>query len=130
MTGRRLRLHGGCPDCGSDMILRQSKVAKSGWFYGCVRYPACTSTHGAHADGTPLGIPANSRTRDARRRAHAEFDRLWNSATSSGRKAARERAYKWLAETMGIPPAECHIGRFDFHQCEQVITLVRQVRGA
>lgn len=31
-------------------------------FFGCVGCPRCRATHGAHADGSPLGIPANAET--------------------------------------------------------------------
>lgn len=30
-----------CPDCQAQMRLRESKT---GWFYGCSRYPACRGT--------------------------------------------------------------------------------------
>ena len=34
---------------------------------------------------------------------------------------ARVSAYKWLAEALGIDPADCHIGMFDVDLCQRVI---------
>ena len=52
-----------CPECGARMPWQMSKY---GGFYSCERYPICKGTHGAHPDGSPLGIPANWATKDAR----------------------------------------------------------------
>lgn len=117
------RLEGACPDCGSDMVLRDSRF---GLFYGCVRYPACDCTHGAHNDGTPLGVPANKETRQARMDAHAVFDRLWKGATKGGKSAARKKAYRWLREQLGLSKEECHIGRFDIEMCKKVIAVCEE----
>lgn len=107
-----------CPDCGAPMLLRNSRYGK---FYGCSRFPACKAAHGAHPDGRPLGIPANAETKAWRMRAHDAFDQLWKS----GRMSRRE-AYAWLRTTMGLGKADCHIGRFDIDQCQQVIAVCRQ----
>ena len=107
-----------CAECGSPMELRNSRYGK---FWGCVSFPACRGTHGAHADGRPLGTPADQATKQARMRAHAAFDRLWKSG-----RLRREAAYLWLAERLGIPRDECHLGRFDAAQCARVIELVAQ----
>lgn len=66
-----------CGECGSPMVLRRSKF-KSGVFYGCSTYPACTGTHSAHRSGKPHGVPANQETRRWRRQAHAAFDTMWS----------------------------------------------------
>ena len=95
------------------MKLRPSRY---GQFYGCTRYPACQGTHGAHADGTPLGIPANRETKEARMAAHAAFDQLWQDGQMS-----RNRAYQVLRDLMGMTQEEAHIGRFTKEQCEQLI---------
>jgi ssDNA-binding Zn-finger/Zn-ribbon topoisomerase 1 len=102
------------------MVLRESRF---GLFYGCVRYPACDTTHGAHADGTPLGVPANKETRQARMAAHAAFDQLWQGATKAGKKSARHKAYAWLREQLDLTKEECHIGRFDKAMCQRVIEV-------
>ena len=114
------RLEKACPECGSDMVL---KGGKYGRFYGCVRYPACDAAHGAHADGTPLGVPADKETKLARIAAHSAFDKRWKASTKAGIKAARKRAYDWLREQLGLSKSECHIGRFDKEMCKRVIEL-------
>lgn len=105
-----------CPDCGSEMRLRQSRY---GTFYGCIRYPDCKAAHGAHADGRPLGIPANKETKEWRIKAHAAFDQLWKTG---GMK--RKAAYRWMRDAMELSADEAHIGRFDIAACRKLITLV------
>jgi ssDNA-binding Zn-finger/Zn-ribbon topoisomerase 1 len=130
MSGQSLT----CPDCGGTMRLKSSRF---GPFYGCSNWPACDCTHGAHPNGEPLGIPADKETRQARTAAHAVFDPLWQNwqeaysgAPEPGRKkakdnnlkrAARYRAYVWLASTLDLPFSECHIGLFDKATCARVI---------
>lgn len=125
-----------CPECGSRMILRRSR---HGLFYGCAKFPKCTATHGAHPDGTPLGIPAGPETKQARIRAHEVFDRLWkpietlyersldDSAKRRALKAARRRAYAWLRATLELSEEECHIGRFDKTTCDRVVEICKGV---
>jgi hypothetical protein len=78
---------------------------------------SCDLAVGAHDDGTPLGIPADQPTRNARVRAHEAFDKLWR-----GGNISRVTAYQWLRKTMGMTPDEAHIGRFNVEQCERVVT--------
>ena len=115
------RLEAACPECGSDMVLRDSRF---GLFYGCVRYPACDATHGAHPNGDPLGVPANKETKQARMAAHDSFDQLWKGATKKGRKTARKEAYAWLREQLDLTKEECHIGKFDKRLCTLAIKLL------
>lgn len=107
-----------CPDCGSSMVLRQSKF---GLFYGCVEYPKCKAAHGAHADGRPLGTPANKKTKDARIRAHDSFDQLWKDKHMS-----RGEAYEWMQEAMELSEDEAHIGKFTIDQCDELEVLVEE----
>jgi ssDNA-binding Zn-finger/Zn-ribbon topoisomerase 1 len=104
-----------CPDCNADMVLRRSKY---GPFYGCSNYPRCTCKHGAHADGTPLGIPANKETRDWRIKAHDAFDQLWKGPR---RCMKRPEAYLWMQRMMCMSEDEAHIGRLNIEQCERLI---------
>jgi hypothetical protein len=117
------------------------KESKFGPFYGCENFPTCRSTHGAHPDGKPLGVPADKATKEARIAAHAQFDRLWkdiapsyviprNLARSARkrneyriRKRGRTRAYRWLAEQLAIPFEDCHIGAMDAATCARVAAL-------
>lgn len=87
-------------------------------FYGCTRYPACRTTHGAREDGTPLGKPGTRDERAARMQAHEWFDRLWKS-----RVRTREEAYAWLRERLPhLPP---HIAAMDVAQCAELVAAVR-----
>lgn len=117
-----------CPECGSKMILRETTKFK--WdngenrlFYGCVRWPACRGTHGAHPNGAPLGTPADSETKQARIRAHAAFDQLWKPARA---RMTQDEAYLWMQSKMGLKSSEAHIGKFNIEQCD---TLVRHVEA-
>ncbi len=113
-------LKNACPECKSDMILRNSKY---GLFYGCVNYPKCQSTHGAHntgkLQGEPLGIPADKETKEWRIKAHNVFDKLWKK---NGLK--RTEAYSLLQMIMGMEPEDAHIGKFNIRQCKKVIKLL------
>jgi ssDNA-binding Zn-finger/Zn-ribbon topoisomerase 1 len=97
------------------------KNSRYGLFYGCVNYPACRGTHGAHPDGRPLGIPATREVKLARIEAHAAFDRLWKEGG-----IRRRKAYQWLRSAMELPADKCHIGLFDLAQCQRVVQLVER----
>jgi len=105
-----------CPECGGQMVLRNSRY---GLFYGCTGYPECRAAHGAHADGRPLGTPADAATKKLRIEAHAVFDRLWKGGSMS-----RSAAYRWLREAMELSEAEAHIGRFTSEQCLALMAKV------
>lgn len=110
-----------CPECGDLMELRNSKY---GLFYGCVRYPECTGTHGAHNNsGEPLGIPANKETKEWRIRAHAAFDKVWKKYGYT-----RPESYRLLQTVMGMTAGEAHIGRFDKGQCQRLIRKIEKRR--
>lgn len=106
-----------CPLCKGRMLprLRRSDSAP---FWGCERFPSCKSTHGAHPNGRPLGIPGTPDTKAARRAAHAAFDPLWEQGYMH-----RNAAYDWLAKELGIPRRDVHIGAFSREQCERVTIL-------
>jgi len=110
-----------CPDCGALMVLRKSQ---HGPFYGCTCWPNCAATHGAHPDGTPLGIPGTREVKDARIAAHAAFDAFWRGAGMT-----RKRGYAWLQDLLGLIPEACHFGRFDVATCERVIEVIINARG-
>lgn len=105
-----------CPDCNSDMVLKYSRYGK---FWGCSTWPSCGATHGAHPNGKPLGIPANSATKKLRIEAHGKFDERWKR-----RSMTRKQAYRELQEIMNLPKKSAHIGRFDAAQCLTLITFL------
>jgi ssDNA-binding Zn-finger/Zn-ribbon topoisomerase 1 len=93
-----------------------------GKFYGCVRWPDCKGTHGAHqSTGEPLGIPANAETKKARILAHEAFDTLWKNG-----KMSRKEAYKWMQENLSLTKEEAHISRFDKETCERLILAIQE----
>lgn len=106
-----------CPECGSDMTLRTSKY---GLFYGCVTFPKCHASHGAHKEtGLPLGTPADKETKQWRIKAHDAFDTLWKDG-----KMKRTAAYQWMRTAMKLRKSEAHIGMFDIDKCKQLIDAV------
>lgn len=106
-----------CPECGAKMVLKTSKY---GPFYGCVRYPECDGTHGAHANsGKPLGIPADKETKEWRIKAHDKFDSMWKML---GYK--RSEAYQMLSDIMKLSKDKAHISMFDIEQCKKLISLL------
>ena len=98
-----------CPICHSPMVLRNSKYGK---FWGCSQWPTCNATHGAHPNGTPLGIPGDDATKKVRIDAHKKFDGWWK-----GEGLTRKEAYRNLQRIMNLSKAEAHIGRFTIAQC-------------
>lgn len=102
-----------CPECGAPMRLRMPSGFGNVW-YGCSTFPKCRGSHGAHPDGTPLGVPANAATKKARIEAHAWFDQLWKECGFS-----RKQAYSMLADQLGV--AIIHIGEQDIEGCNKVI---------
>lgn len=81
----------------------------------------CDAYVGCHKGTTkPLGRLANAELRQAKMAAHAAFDPLWKFTTLT-----RNAAYQWLANQLGIPRADCHIGMFDVDQCRLVVALCR-----
>ena len=85
-----------CPDCGAPMELVPSQLGEDRWYYRCTTYPDCRGSHGAHPDGSPLGIPADAETREYRKLAHAAFDKLWNGGgTFHGRKVRTSRPHAY-----------------------------------
>jgi ssDNA-binding Zn-finger/Zn-ribbon topoisomerase 1 len=106
-----------CPDCGSAMHLKDTRLGR---FYGCSQYPECRASHGCHPDGSPMGTPADKATREARQEAHRWFDILWESG-----QFTRGKAYRMLQGFMRMDQDECHIGKFSFVQCKQVVMFAR-----
>lgn len=83
----------------------------------------CDALVGCHPGGTgckPLGRLANPELRRAKQAAHAAFDPLWKS-----RQMGRREAYAWLADVLGIPKEQAHIGMFDVERCRAVVAAVR-----
>ncbi|USL90005.1 hypothetical protein [Vibrio phage vB_VpaS_CHI] len=117
-----------CDNCQSPRIVNADNCIIYGRNHG--DWPRvwfcrnCNAAVGCHP-GTnyPMGKMATSETRQARRRAHKHFDKIFRKHGIM----SRTDAYYWLARSMNIPKAECHISYFDAEQCERVVELSRNL---
>lgn len=120
-----------CPYCGTEASLLNGfqvygqKALLHGWdkknFYSCF---ICDALVGCHPGTTrPLGTMANRPLRKLRGQVHEVLDRSWKKAKDKG--AARLRAYGQLAEKLGIPDEECHVGMFDEQRCRDALEVLR-----
>lgn len=109
-----------CPAHGTNLERRNGKY---GAFYGCPHYPACdVIASKSNHDGQ--WHVSDASTRKMRIKAHEAFDRAWSAAGIS-----RGRAYKMLAEMLGLAQKDCHIQHFDAATCEKVIGLSPLIRN-
>ncbi|HHK5672978.1 TPA: zinc-finger-containing protein, partial [Serratia marcescens] len=120
-----------CDYCGKPaalvrgfVIYPHRKDLANGYYWSC---DPCGAYVGCHRDSNamPLGRLANAQLRAAKRLAHAAFDPLWKEF---GMK--RADAYQWLAEQLGIPGAECHIGMFDVDMCRRVQRVATEYKNS
>lgn len=99
------------------------------WYCDNGHEPAYVGCHKAHPvyspnGDTPLGRLADENLRTAKKEAHAFFDPLWREKIKF---RSRTEAYNWLANQLGIPVEECHIGMFDVDTCARVSGLCESV---
>jgi len=114
-----------CPYCGGTPVKVDSAEFYHGVDYGSVMAcRPCQAWVGFHQrkGGAPLGRLADARLRDAKKKAHAAFDRIWGKWHKL-RGNARWAGYQWLARHMNLPEVECHIGMFDLDQCRAVVEI-------
>lgn len=104
-----------CPDCGAKMVLRWSGKFNRN-FYGCTNFPKCRGTHGAHPDGSPLGVPGDTATKQGRIECHTLFDEVWKSENP---QLKRKNAYRLLAKLMGLRTEDAHISSFSLDDCRR-----------
>ena len=72
--------------------------------------------------GRPRTTPADDKTRQARQRAHAAFDPLWQT-----KRMTRREAYAWMARYLRTDPYHAHIGMLDIQMCNYLIDGARSV---
>lgn len=117
-----------CPYCGElaafvtgTVIYPHRPDLSRRMFYHCL---PCDAYVGVHSGTTrPFGRLADANLRRLRNRAHAAFDPVWK-----GGPLRRGAAYRWLAERLGVPAHECHIGGFDGPMCERVVRLMNDTK--
>jgi hypothetical protein len=117
-----------CPVCGKKMLLLESLTltypsGKKRLFWSCPMYPLCSVQHGAHPDGSPVGFPADAKTRRARTEAHEAFDALWR-----GLGMTRDAGYELLQEITGLSEDAAHIGKFNYDQCAALVAAVELLK--
>lgn len=115
-----------CPYCGKRAEFVDSAEVYHGRSYGMIYLcRPCDAYVGCHGNGkgdSPKGRLANAELRRWKIAAHDAFDSLWKYGPF---KRRRNAAYAWLAEQMGLPKEETHIGMFDVAQCQQVIQICK-----
>ncbi len=101
-------------------------------FWRCAPCDAWVGTHANSSKHAPLGRLANAELRQAKQAAHRAFDRLWKAKIRRDgcqKFEARQAAYAWLAERLGIDPKDAHIGMFDVDQCRRVVEVCKPFHG-
>lgn len=119
-----------CPYCGAPVVYRSADGiyrdnSRKTMLYVCSHYPKCDAYVRVHT-GTkiPMGSLANRELRTLRKEAHYYFDQLYKSGCMT-----RPDAYKWLADFIGAPLSEAHIGRLGEYYCKQVIEHSQKMLG-
>ncbi len=117
-----------CPYCGGQSVFVDSSEVYNrsyGMIYLC---RPCMAYCGVHKETeNSLGRLADYDLREAKKKAHAHFDPLWNKAIRLGRSkgSAKSAAYKWLSKELGIAPEFTHMGMMDIETCNKVIKICK-----
>lgn len=122
---------GKCPYCGSEPYITSSiRIYGRGThnLWVCTNYPECNSLVACHGTSNiPMGTMANPELRRLRMITHNAFDPLWRVDSSKRYFSTRDRAYKWLAQRLGIEDEEDgHIGMFDKDTCNRAIHVCNE----
>lgn len=110
-----------CPVCAAPLQLKPSRY---GLFYGCTmwRTTGCPGSERANLDGSPLVIPVDAETREARLAASASIDQLWKTG-----RMTRKQACEALAQRLEIPIAEGHVGVLTAAQCGALVVAAEEM---
>lgn len=115
-----------CGECTAPMRLVDAgpgeRYQEGRAYWRCSRAPGCTGVHGAHPDGSPLGIPGSRETNRARSQLHGLFDQLWKDRIFK----SRDDAYAWLRGVLRMSADDAHIARFDVATCQTVERFCRE----
>ena len=91
-----------CPVCHCALVIKENW---RGLYWCCPNSLVCQVSHGAHPDGSPLGIPATRYVRRLRVELHALLQTQWDQSD----KQQRKEMYIWLREHT----ESHHIARMD-----------------
>ena len=117
-----------CPYCGGKVVYRSADGiyrdnSKKINLYVCSHYPMCDAYVRTHQDtNIPVGSMANGKLRALRTTAHRYFDQLYKTGVMS-----KQEAYRWLADLIGAPLSEAHIGHLGEYYCKQVIDKCKEM---
>jgi hypothetical protein len=100
----------------STRALHADKSARK--YYWCDK---CKQSVSAHPDGKPHSIQADDRTRNERRKAHADIDCYMLITGMS-----KSRVYKRMAYLMRMKHDDLHLGYFDYELCCRFRTVLAQ----
>lgn len=108
---------GGPVECVRNSTIYGRDYGDWPWLFVC---QSCRAYVGLHPfTGIPLGTLADGPTREARKKAKAAFNPLWEDGHMS-----RSNAYGWLAGRLGmVDMNQCHIGWFSVETCNEVIAV-------
>ena len=98
-----------CPKCNSKII---NAISIYGLEKCCVNDDCDIKING-------YGIFSDKKTRSMRNACHKKFDRIWKNNEMS-----RTNAYKWLASVMKLTEEDAHIGKMNFEQCIQLMSIL------
>lgn len=107
-----------CPDCGKRMFLQKSRRR-----YRCEDYPKCRGSHGAHPDGSPMGIAVPREVRLLRAEVHSRLNANWNYRDRND----RARMYDWLRKNS----KSGHVAQMNEGELRNLLTKIpvrREVR--
>lgn len=119
-----------CDCCGAPAVVLTTNRAAYGpnaldpdsYLYRC---RVCRAAVGVHPGTTiPMGRMADAGTRSLRIKAHVAFDPIWQVGATT-----RKRAYRLLADALGIDAALCHISMLTKEQLHATIQFCRDYRS-
>lgn len=116
-----------CNLCGGKVIYASNSLIYgreygSGKMYLCTKCGAYVGTHKPRPKEA-LGLLADKEMRDMKMKCHALFDEKWKN--QKNRREARKKAYKELAERLGISVDECHFGYFDMDMLNKAYGILK-----
>jgi hypothetical protein len=100
-----------------DLVYAHRPDLANCWFWEC---QPCDARVGCHPGTTRnLGILAKPELRRLKSLVHASLDPLWHDGSKK-----RSEAYAWLADGLGIPRDECHVGMFTEDRCRAALAFI------